>query len=81
MVNLPFIKKDATLSIVAPAEITYVLWTPDPCGVLRIVGELREGECSCTHLLRWQSGRPLCRSRVELLRSALAAISSPVFDP
>jgi hypothetical protein len=61
----PFIKKDATLSERRVAD-------PRPCN-LRTVGKPREGMLR-THLLRWQSGRPPV-PRVELLGSALAAIS------
>ena len=66
-----FIKKDATLSIVAPAEITDASRTLDPATSEQLASRAKECSVPLAQVAIWKTPVP----RVELLGSALAAIS------
>ena len=67
----PFIKKDATLSIVAPAEISDASRTLDPATSEQLASRAKECSVPLAQVAIWKTPVP----RVELLGSALAAIS------
>ena len=67
----PFIKKDATLSIVAPAEISDASRTLDPATSEQLASRAKECSVPLAQVAIWKTPVP----RVELLGSVLAAIS------